>query len=160
VVIAGVAMVKICTKCGKEKKINEFYKDKDCRFGFMAHCKDCKGKYTSEHAKKYKTRRHELYLSNKDEYKNNSLLKKFGITLDQYNKMLESQNGVCAICGKDETVIDGKSKIVRSLAVDHNHKTGKVRGLLCVKCNNMLGLINENEQILLKTLEYLRYNKG
>lgn len=139
---------KICTKCDILKPFSEFLKDKDCKFGLMAHCKDCKGNYTHEHSIKYKTRRHELYLKNKDGFKNNNLINKFGITLDKYNQMVEAQNGVCAICGKEE--------INKALAVDHNHKTGEVRGLLCGKCNKALGFLDENIQSFRIAINYLQ----
>lgn len=84
-----------------------------------------------------------------DKNKNAKLLFKYGITLNQYRKMLLLQNNVCAICEKEEQ-IDG-----RSLAVDHCHNTGKVRGLLCFKCNTMVGHIDKNEEILGKTITYL-----
>jgi hypothetical protein len=95
-----------------------------------------------EYGRKYKQ-------EHKSEHKNSVLKSKFGITLDQYNKLLELQNSVCAICGKEERVIG------RSLAVDHNHKSGKVRGLLCSNCNTMLGKINDNKQILQSAINYL-----
>jgi len=66
------------------------------------------------------------------------LKSKYGITTEQYEKMLSSQNGVCFICLKVQG--DGK----RKLAIDHCHKTGKVRGLLCCKCNGNLGWLDKH----------------
>ena len=64
---------------------------------------------------------------------------KYGIRLSDYNAMLEKQGGVCAICGKPETKmqarVKGGEKILDSLQVDHDHKTGKIRGLICWLCN-------------------------
>lgn len=74
----------------------------------------------------------------------------YGITLDDFNIILVSQNGVCAICQKPET-----SKRTNRLSVDHNHKTGKIRGLLCTKCNTALGLLNENIKLLEESINYL-----
>lgn len=71
----------------------------------------------------------------------------FGITLDDYNVMVERQRGVCAICQMPE---NGKS-----LAVDHDHKTGIVRGLLCANCNNGLGRFKDNINVLLAAIHYL-----
>jgi len=67
--------------------------------------------------------------------------------------MLKKQNGKCYICGKKETY-KYKYKI-RDLSVDHNHKTGKIRALLCTKCNNMLGMADDNPFILIKAAKYL-----
>lgn len=80
--------------------------------------------------------------------------RKFGITLEDYDKMLDEQKGICAICKKPESVIT-KYGLVRRLAVDHNHKTGKVRALLCTKCNAYVGMF-ENEQHVGKVKEYLK----
>ena len=65
--------------------------------------------------------------------------KRFGITLEIYNEMLVDQNNVCAICKQPETAYDSRLKLVKKLAVDHCHSTGKIRGLLCISCNTKLG---------------------
>ena len=82
-----------------------------------------------------------------------TLLREFGITLDEYNDMLTIQGNVCAICKQEET---SKFKgTVRALAVDHNHTTGQVRGLLCNACNWSLGAMKENITYLKSAIEYL-----
>lgn len=73
--------------------------------------------------------------------------RKYGISLEDYNRMYKEQNGCCAICGKFST---------RRLAVDHNHKTGVVRGLLCTYCNFFLGTLENNLDVLDKSLIYAR----
>jgi hypothetical protein len=65
----------------------------------------------------------------------------YGITLEQYNEMFEKQGGVCAICGAKPSKVNGTKK--KHLHVDHDHKTGKVRGLLCVTCNVKLGFMEK-----------------
>lgn len=74
-------------------------------------------------------------------------MKNFGITQEEYNKMLESQNGVCAVCG-------GLNK-GKGLCVDHDHRTGKIRGLLCHKCNLALGMAEDNLETLKNLVTYL-----
>jgi hypothetical protein len=90
------------------------------------------------------------YYQNKEKSKENSrkrkLVKVFGISSETYNALFDSQNGLCAICGKSST---------KRLAVDHNHTTGKVRGLLCHRCNTSLGLLDEDLNSIKKMLEYL-----
>lgn len=76
-------------------------------------------------------------------------LKKFGITLDDYCKMLEDQNGQCAICGTNR-------QPKKALCVDHDHDTGEIRGLLCMKCNVALGLMDNNIESLQNAINYLR----
>lgn len=82
----------------------------------------------------------------------NQRLKKYGLTLEQYNQMLESQNHCCAICSKHE------SEQKNSLAVDHNHTTGVVRALLCDACNTAIGLLKEDPEVIARVVAYiLRY---
>jgi hypothetical protein len=71
-------------------------------------------------------------MSPKDKAKNKRLIAKYGITLDEYNQKLKDQNDSCAFCGKH------KDNFKRALHVDHNHKTGQVRGLVCFYCNSQL----------------------
>jgi len=85
----------------------------------------------------------------------NSILKtKFGISLDEYDDMLKKQNYRCMVCNQVETRRANKGG-TRSLAVDHCHITGKVRGLLCGSCNVALGLLNEDRDRIYKLLEYI-----
>lgn len=86
--------------------------------------------------------------------KNSKLLKEYGITLEEYNKMLETQNHCCKICGKEETQELKGTKW--KLSVDHCHTTGKVRGLLCAKCNVGLAKFEEDEQQFLNAIKYLK----
>lgn len=79
--------------------------------------------------------------------------KSYGISLEEYNRKLELQLGGCAIC--KQPCSTGKQ-----LAVDHNHRTGKVRDLLCYRCNGVLGLIQEDEDILIEMIEYLKRHEG
>lgn len=89
-------------------------------------------------------------------YKNAELKKHFGITIEQYNELLKIQNFVCAICGEKEKVKHHVTGSIKSLAVDHCHETGKIRGLLCQRCNRVLGKVKDNVVILDKMKEYLK----
>ena len=81
------------------------------------------------------------------------LMKSYSITVDDYNRMFESQYGKCAICGTSSSVESSRKKY---LCVDHNHETGKVRGLLCDKCNRGIGLLNDDIQTLISAIKYLQ----
>jgi len=72
----------------------------------------------------------------------------YGLTLEQYNQMLIDQGGGCAICGKSP-------KPDKVLFVDHNHSTGKIRGLLCAGCNNGLGFLGDTSDGLRRAIQYL-----
>jgi hypothetical protein len=80
-------------------------------------------------------------------------IKKYGISFDDYQRMLIEQNGVCKICRKPE-------KKGKSLSVDHNHKTGKVRGLLCSRHNTGLGCFEDDAALLRSAADYLEKNSG
>lgn len=78
---------------------------------------------------------------------------KYGITLQEMRKMAEAQDHKCAICGQPET--ENRNGITRHLAVDHDHKTGKVRGLLCSACNTALGKFDDDPVIIARAIAYL-----
>jgi hypothetical protein len=86
-------------------------------------------------------------------HKNNGLMKVYGLTIENYKTMLDSQGHVCAICGK---AADGMGAKLRNLCVDHCHITGKIRGLLCTKCNSGLGHFKDNIQYLENAIIYLK----
>ena len=88
---------------------------------------------------KHKAYHKEYREKNKDKRKNGNLLWKFGITLEEYQALFEAQGGVCKLCGEEETARKNHSEEKRMLAVDHDHNTGVVRGLLCARCNVNLG---------------------
>lgn len=83
------------------------------------------------------------------------LKRKFGIGIDEYNKMLKKQNNSCAIC-KSTTTQDRRTN---NFPVDHCHKTGKVRGLLCNHCNRALGMFKDNIESLKSAISYLEKYK-
>jgi len=88
-----------------------------------------------------------------DSSRNSQYKISYGITLAQYNERLENQNGVCAICSKPETA--DKFGKPRRLSVDHCHKSGAVRGLLCMNCNHMIGKAKDSTAILMRAISYL-----
>lgn len=81
------------------------------------------------------------------------LQRTYGITLDDYEAMLEEQGGRCAICGSEGFTMAAHHKA--KLVVDHCHKTGKVRGLLCHNCNRALGLFKDSRDSLMKAIDYI-----
>ena len=79
-------------------------------------------------------------------------LKLYGLSMEDYEQMNESQGGKCAICGGTESRSDSDAGLV----VDHDHATGEVRGLLCNLCNTGLGAMRDDESLMLAAIEYLR----
>ncbi len=76
----------------------------------------------------------------------------FGLSLGDWNKMFVSQSGLCRGCYKHA------SELKRGLFVDHDHKSNRVRGLLCTNCNTALGLTYDNPEVLLRLAEYVRHD--
>lgn len=101
-----------------------------------------------EYAKQYR-------LKHPKKSKCQCLRKDYNITLEEYEVILEKQNGTCDICDKEETATKRGTKEPRMLAVDHCHETGKVRGLLCSKCNTALGSFKDSKELLRKAIQYL-----
>lgn len=82
--------------------------------------------------------------------------KKYGITPEDYDALLEKQGGVCALCLQPERVKDRTGRLRDSLSVDHDHATGAVRALLCHHCNTTLGHVNDDPALLLRMAAYLQ----
>ncbi len=108
-----------------------------------------------EFKEKEKTQARAWAARNTHRKRNSRLKSEFNITLEDYNALLEKQNGKCAICGKESTGIQETGKRERSMHVDHNHETGEVRGLLCAQCNFGIGHFRDNPQILRAAADYL-----
>ena len=128
---------KICSKCDTEKSLDSFGSNRRTKDGLQHYCRDCR----SELKKKD-------YCPDKEA--NQQLQRKYGITLEDYDRMLEDQGGCCKICGTDEPG-GGNGRF----HVDHNHSTGKVRGILCNSCNTGLGRFKDSPEVLLKAATYL-----
>ena len=154
--------MKVCTKCGVGKPVEAFHNDKAKRDGRHSHCRQCLSEYyrerrindpdfvakCRERSKKYRTENREKWRSM---ITSATLYKKYGITLEEFRQMSKEQGDVCLIC--EEECNTG-----HRLSVDHDHTTGKVRGLLCRKCNNVLGHAGDNPEILRKAIQYLERN--
>ena len=131
---------RICTYCKGEKKYSEFYGDNKSKHGVGYICKNCSPKIS----KKYN-------VYDPVRTRTNTLKRNFGITLDDYDRMLKSQNNKCAICNSTSTGRKG----TKYFAVDHCHTTKKVRGLLCTRCNAGIGYMKDDVEILEKAIAYL-----
>jgi len=141
-----------CAECGREKARVWNIKNRDV-------CIERNNRYTIEKKEKIAARKKELYDKNPEKYKlqarQTMLKKKYRLSLAEYDNMLERQNGVCGICGKKETVISNKKGGVDRLRVDHCHKTGEIRGLLCSNCNFGIGHFKDDVSLLRNAILYL-----
>lgn len=136
-------MKKICKICKEEKTLDSFAKHWCTKDRLEKTCKKCRSKKTKEHRQ----------LLSFGERKNRNLIASHNITLVEYTALLIWQNSVCAICGEEEKTKD------RSLAVDHDHATGYVRGLLCGGCNKAIGLFKDDVVRIEKAIGYLDRGK-
>ena len=108
------------------------------------------GRFISERVNDGVKKKHKMSAEAQRHY---GLMRYYGIDLAKYQEMLLAQNGVCAICSKPETsVVNGK---IKPLAVDHCHNSEKIRGLLCARCNQAVGLFGEDVNVLSKAIDYL-----
>jgi len=153
--------MKICTKCkGDPKSLSEFYLNK--RTGrYHSRCKLCSKiavregrKDNLEKHKKANVRKQKRINGNPKKYgikfMEANLKHNYRITLDQYNLLFLKQEGKCAICGIHQ------KDLKRALAIDHDHKTRKIRGLLCTQCNIGLGMFKDNPKVIQRAVNYLK----
>jgi hypothetical protein len=151
---------KLCCRCSQNKPIESFRVVKANKDGRCGKCKLCEREYQNawrqqnpEKRKAQDARANQrakeagigAYAPEaKERNRNNHLKRSYGITLEEYQRMHEEQGGRCAAC-KEE----------RELVVDHCHRSGKVRKLLCQRCNRTLGFVNDDSTLLFKLADYL-----
>lgn len=132
---------KKCGDCGLSKPVGDFYKNPKGTQGRDGYCKECRR--TRDQARAAGRNKEVAAKLAKDphHYRRKKLVALYGITIDQYDAMFCAQGGKCAICRMPESrVLYGKTA---HLVVDHNHDTGKVRSLLCHRCNTALAAIED-----------------
>ena len=134
--------MKHCSSCKKDLPLTEFWKNKAMKGGYQWWCTTCWKAVTD---KRRNGPKREVELRQR---RNRHLIRKYGITADEYDTKLKKQNGVCGIC-----MLDRDSR--NFLAVDHNHDTGVIRGLLCENCNRGLGMFKDNKEFLQNAIHYL-----
>jgi hypothetical protein len=122
---------KPCGRCGLPKPLEEFHRSRSKASGYESYCKPCKLTPAERERHNRRSRDHKF-------------LVRYGITRAERDQMALDQGGRCAICGD-----------VELLHVDHCHATGKVRGLICFRCNTMLGTAKDQPVILLAAIKYL-----
>lgn len=124
-----------CTKCKISKELESFSKNKSNKNGRSTWCKAC--------IKNWK-------LENPDKALDSLLKCDYGLSLKEYNSLLTNQKDSCAICKRH------KSNFTKRLFVDHCHKTGRIRGLLCSSCNGVLGRFNDDPSLFEAASNYLK----
>jgi hypothetical protein len=131
-------MEKHCNSCGNTKPIEGFWKGQTCCIPCSKHKQ--KTSWTSRTPQK-RLEQHLKY--------------KYGITHAEFSKAWDDQGGACAICVNDLPDLMAYDNRRRGYAVDHNHETGEFRGILCLKCNSLLGMASESVDVLYAAVKYL-----
>lgn len=135
-------MIYKCPVCADDNLLSD-----ECSFtpsGNIRACKKCYNKY-----KKAINKRNYQLKYNKDWHKYYHLFRKYNLTREQFESKLQLQLNACVICKQE---FDESKRI----SVDHNHQTNVVRDLLCYKCNSILGLLNDDEDLVWNVLEYIK----
>jgi translation initiation factor 2 beta subunit (eIF-2beta)/eIF-5 len=154
--------MKTCSICNLEKPLSEFHRTpvKTNRDGYRSNCKRCRKKI-----------RHREYVS-AQKYRDANVTRTKAIRLTRfwpgstwrealakYMELLAKQDNKCAICKRPETTKNPRNGKPKELAVDHCHATGKVRGVLCDKCNRAIGMLSDSVEACLTAAEYLNKHK-
>jgi len=130
---------KKCSKCGDMKDLSCFDKRVNRKSGIQSMCRHCRASYPKN---KYPER-----------IRNYDLLKTYGISSEDFENLLKSQNNCCAICNINQYELKDRKK--KFLCVDHCHESGNIRGLLCDKCNRGIGLLGDDVSNLKSAVNYL-----
>ena len=176
----------LCSACKGEFPTSSFHKATKTTRGYQYKCKTCvsaddkseyrktyqrvkvaqwresnpdkrkeqKRRHYEKHKDKIDQRAKDWYENNKERHVNNALLRKYGVTLDQYNLLRAQQDFRCAVCNAHETDVG------KQMFVDHDHVTGKIRKLLCTKCNVGIGMLQDNPAIMERAATYIRDHNG
>ena len=145
-------MILDCRSCLQHLPESSFYKEPRTKRGYQVQCKCCQKASAST---SYELNRDSVLARHKTNYcptveRDKKLKRNYGITLQQYQEMLDSQDSKCKICSSADP-FHNSGKFV----VDHCHDTGKVRGLLCHHCNVLLGHAKDSSLVLKKAIDYL-----
>lgn len=163
---------KRCARCKATKPHSDFHRQSRLKEGLQAYCKECtaanardyyadpekrperlakkreqyaaRGTAPLEYAKAFRAQNPERVALNS---RRHMIKKKYGLTLDQYDEMVQRQSGLCALCRRPP--------LRTNLAVDHDHSTGAIRMLLCDLCNQGLGCLKDDPELLRRAAEYI-----
>jgi hypothetical protein len=137
---------KHCSRCGSTRPVEEFNRDRGRKDGRHPVCRPCIRDYRIERREKDRATMRAYY---EGPGRARELMRRYGLTVDDVDRMLEAQAGACAVCG--HVPIDDDPILV----VDHDHATGHVRGMLCRPCNSGIGHLRDDPELIRAALAYL-----
>lgn len=154
-----MTMLFLCKKCGETKTEDLFPRRKDGRLGdrVRGDCSECLRIYKKKYAEankddiaaKKKARYYRDKEKNKDKFRHFRYKRKYGITVEEFTRIANQQDNLCKLCRSPS---GGKKR----LCVDHDHVTGRFRGLLCIQCNVALGKLGDSVEGLERAIMYLK----
>lgn len=151
-----IAKTKVCGDCKLNKPASDFSKDKGKYDGLCWHCKVCRKKYRQQPHVRSQTSIYNKAERKKDPEKTKERDRKYtlsrywGMTPEEFEKLLNDPGRKCKICKRPE-----RSSEKKPLVIDHCHTSGRIRGLLCDDCNRGIGLLKDSPDILQNALDYL-----
>ncbi len=146
-------MIKKCTKCESEwpADLDHYYKDQSKKDNLSSSCKRCQQEHHKNlpvsDAKRESKRRYKQTVKGKFAYWKHHIKAAYGMTPEDYYAMFDKQKGSCGICKKE---VNGKR-----MCIDHDHVTGKIRELICDRCNKAIGLCEDNRELLRRMISYI-----
>lgn len=143
----GLPYDRQCRICGAVKPLSEFYRHKKCKQGLSHWCKPC----TNARNRAYKASRPPLAGQSLRRQRKQQVARFYGISIEHHDALMAKQGGLCAICLQPPTRT--------FLDVDHDHRTGQIRGLLCARCNKALGHFKDDTIALQAAADYLQLHK-
>ena len=158
--------MKECISCGVLKPKSEFHKDKSRSTGLRERCKDCRCKHPKKVVKNCIACNDLFEVSGNrkgQKYCGETCQKvhlKYGIDEYKLEDLLIQSDYKCHICGEYESSIDPRTGKEYSLAIDHNHETGEVRGVLCSSCNVGIGLLKDDVGVMANAIKYIIEHGG
>lgn len=160
-------MTKTCSRCHSARETTDFPRNRRMPDGIYCYCKPCQSvlhkEWRAAHPEHNRQRMAAWRAKAKAtghlrRWQKGHNLKRYGVSLEQYEAMFRDQGGVCAICREPETFV--RAGKVCELAVDHDHATGAVRALLCSACNHALGCVDDDPARLRAAADYLETHRG
>jgi hypothetical protein len=135
---ASADVSKRCSKCGESKPRADFPRNRNCPDGYHPYCKRC-------HNAQVRESKQRLYGGERHYH----LKRRYGIGAAEVQALIDAQNGMCPICRKRAAT-----------QVDHDHETGRVRGVLCLYCNAALGAFHDDPNLIAKAIAYIEKHRG
>jgi len=144
-----------CIKCRRWKPWTSFPSNKASKSGFYCKCKVCLKEYREKNRHRQCAYLKEYYRTHSKEAKAQRLFNDYGLSIQDFEALYRAQKGRCAICSRKLSMYPKGKTRPDMAAVDHCHKTGLVRGLLCANCNRGLGYFKDSPQLLQIAIRYL-----